>query len=162
MLDANAHDEINAGLRQVLAGCMPTSSGGILAVWNEAEQYRVAFMDDLTVTFAEHRMAGLDIFTAFDAVTTELRTDDRAEPEEHLIGLGLIGHADMGRCGEVASLLALVDGRSHEILWPHNQALPAWEIKPVADVDDEDCTAFLTALADLIDALTGRAKGGAQ
>lgn len=161
MLDANAHDEINAGLRQVLAGCMPTSSGGILAVWNEAEQYRVAFMDDLTVTFAEHRMAGLDGPDALAALADEIRADRRTGPESHLIGVGIIGHAAM-ECGEVGSAFAVVDGWSHQVVWPHRNASPVWEIKPADEVDDETCVAYLDAFADLLDALTGPAEGGTR
>ncbi|MCC3762586.1 hypothetical protein K3N28_05820 [Glycomyces sp. TRM65418] len=162
MLDADTHQQINAALRQTLANSMPTCRGGIVAVWDLPRRYQVALMDDLAATFVEHRMAGLDIFAAFDALVTELRTDDHTQIEEHLIGLGLIGHAHMGSRGRVASLLALVDGWSHEILWPHAQAMPVWEVKPVADVDDEDCAVYLAALADLFNALTGRAEGGAR
>lgn len=162
MLDPEAHDEINAGLRQVLAGCMPTSSGGILAVWNGAEQYRVALMDDLAVTFAEHRMVGLDGPDALAALADEIRADRHGRPEPHLIGVGIIGHAAMERCGEVASAFAVVDGKSHQVVWPHRHASPVWEIKLATDVNDETCVAYLAAFTDLLDALTGAAEGGTR
>lgn len=161
MLDPEVHEEINAGMRQALADCMPAGSGGIVAVWDQPETYQVAPMDDLAVTFAEHRMAGLDVLAALGALAAEIRTDHRTGPEAHLIGLGLIGHAHTGPSGDVASMLAVVDGWSHQILWPHAQATPVWDVKPVPEVDDEGCAAYLAALGDLLDALTGPAEGGA-
>jgi hypothetical protein len=161
-LDAEAQQQINAALRQMLADSMSEGSGGFIGVWDLPDRYQVAHIGDLAVTYAEQRSAGLGVMAALNTVAAEIRADERSQPDSHLVGLGLIGHAYMGPNGVVASLLALVEGWSHEILWLHAQAQPTWKIRPVADADDEDCATYLNALSNLIDALTGPACGGAK
>lgn len=161
-LDAEAQQQVNAALRQALADSMPEGSGGFIGIWDLPDRYQVARMGDLAVTYAEHRSAGLGIMAALDAMAAEIRADECSQPDPHLVGLGLIGHAYMGPNGVVASLLAFVEGRSHEILWLHNQAQPTWKIRPETDVDDENCATYLKALSNLINALTSPACGGAR
>jgi hypothetical protein len=162
MLDPEVHEEINAGLRQSLADCMPKGTGGIVAVWYGPEQPQVAHASDLGTTYAEHRSAGLGVTAALGALATEIRADERGRPDPRLVGIGLVGHAPVEAIGLVASLLAVIDFRVHQIVWPHAQAVPTWEIKQVDEVDDEDCATYVAALCDLLDALTGQVEGGAR
>jgi hypothetical protein len=153
--DPETHQQINAGLRQSLADCMPDASGGFVGVWDLPDRHEVTPMSDLAVPFFEHRMAGLDIPPAIECLVAEVGADTRRGPEPDLIGIGLIGHANMGLNGKVASVLAAVDGVSRQILWPHEQAQPTWEVKSASEVNDEDCTAIVGALANLLTALRG-------
>jgi hypothetical protein len=162
MLDPEVHEEINAGMRQSLADCMPRGTGGIVAVWYGPEQSQVAHAGELGATYAEHRAAGLGVTAALETLAAEIRADERGRPDPHLVGIGLVGHAPVGTIGLVASLLGVIDSRVHQIVWPHAQAVPTWEIKAVTEVDDEDCAAYVAALGDLLDALTGVDEGGAQ
>ncbi|MCD0444282.1 hypothetical protein LO763_11680 [Glycomyces sp. A-F 0318] len=162
MLDLNVHEQINTGLRQALADCMPTGSGGIIAVRGLPEKYEIAPMADLTATYGEHRMTGLGVAAALGALAVEIRSS-ASVPEPHLIGIGLIAHAPVGTIGTVAILLAVVDGHVHQITWPHEQGTPVWEIKPTENVDDADCAAYAAAAHDLLTALTGaNDEGGAR
>lgn len=162
MFDADAHEQINAALRQSLADCMPESSGGFIAVWDGPDTYQTSPMGDLAATYAEHRSAGLGVTAALNALAAEIRADERGRPDRHLVGIGLIGHAPVGAIGPVASLLAVIEDCVHQVAWPHEQALPTWEIKPVTEVDNQACAAYAAALADLLDALTGPGVGGAR
>ncbi|MEU6858501.1 hypothetical protein AB0B28_06470 [Glycomyces sp. NPDC046736] len=161
MLNATVHEQINAGLRQSLADCMPTGSGGIIAVRDLPEQYEVAPMDDLTAAYGELRMTALGVTDALAALTAEIRSNANAS-DAHLVGIGLIGHAPIGTIGMVATLLAVVDGHVHQITWPHEQAMPIWEIKPRAEVDDAGCAAYAAAVQDLLDALASATEGGEE
>lgn len=162
MLDPEVHEQINAALRQSLADRMPGSLGDLIAVRDLPGTFQVTPMGDLAVTYGEHRAAGVGVTDALDALAAEIRTDGRGQPDPHLIGIGLIGHGPVGAIGPVASLLAVVDTCVHQIVWPHAQAQPTWDIKPVAEVDDEGCAAYVAALKGLLDACTGRTRGGAR
>lgn len=155
-LDTEAHRQVNAALRQMLADSMPDASGGIVAIRDLPDRFQALHMGDLTATLRENRMAGLDLLDALAALVAEVRADVHRQADPNLIGIGLIGHAFMGPNGNVASLLATVDGVSHQIMWPHSKAQPTWEIKAMAEVGDEDCAAYLVAAQNLIEALAGQ------
>jgi len=162
MFAPEEHEQINAALRQSLADCMPAGSGGIIAVWDQPEAYQVAPVGDLAVAYGEHRAVGLGVQEALAALADEIRADAGRLSEPHLVGIGLIGHAPVGAIGPVASLLAVIDDSVHQIAWPHAQGQPAWEIKPVTAVEGKDCAAYVAAVADLLDALTGPVEGDAR
>lgn len=162
MLDPEAHEQINAALRQSLADRMPDSLGDFIAVRDLPGTFQVAPMGDLAVTYVEHRAAGLGVTDALGALAAEIHADGGRRSDPDLVGLGLIGHGPVRPIGAVASLLAVVDARVHQIVWPHTQAQPAWDIKPVTEVDDEACAAYLAGLQTLLDALIGTDDGGAR
>ncbi|GAB4001333.1 hypothetical protein GCM10029992_36520 [Glycomyces albus] len=128
-LDAQAHEQVNAALRQLLADCLPAGLGGLCGIWDEPGQYRVEAMPDLSATFAEHRMAGLDVHAALSELADELASGRARSVEPGLIGLGLIGRAPTGRSGKTGTCVAAVADRIHLIAWPMRQVAPVWSIK---------------------------------
>lgn len=153
-LGREAHERINAALRQTLADCLPGGMGGIAGIWDRDDRWTVAPMPDLAATFEEHRMAGLGVDVALEALAAEVQDDANARLEVGLVGVGIIGRAPTSESGVVGTCVAAVESQGHLISWPVDQAAPVWSIKPLDQVGGGQASTVAAALHRLHEALS--------